>query len=505
MELRNYLMILWRRKWVVILVTATTLIVVVGGTLKMTPVYQASTTLRVATAAQGSVDSVQYATTYADRLMTTYAKMATSGPILERLNEKLGIAKAPKASVNLAANSELMQITVEDPDPILAAQGANALADLLISNVRNSDLANEQSTEQMLNQQVTQYETELNEARQEYESAVVQNSQDRNKIDAANQTLQVKQQAFANLLALRERILATRGVRSTPISVVEPAVVSETPTSPRKELNFALGSLIGLLGGAGLAFLFENFDSTLYTSEQIRKATELPILGRIPIAEWKKGHYFFNRTSPEGEAFRHFRTSILSLDKKVSPHSLLITSAEPGEGKSTVAANLAYFLTQAGLKVILVDCDLRCPAMHKIFNIPNRQGLSNILSKELCIDEALQFDKETGVWLLTSGPLPPNPAELLGSPQMSNLIEQLDFEVILLDAPSLLAVTDAAVLASAVDGVVLVVRRAHARQGAVEAACELLENIKARAIGVVVNRADRCGNYAYCRKPKPYK
>lgn len=502
MELANYLAILRRRKWLVAIVTVTTLLVVIVGTLLMTPIYQASTTLRVATAAQGSLDSIQYTTVYADRLMNTYVKIATSGPVLEQLNQKLGIVKPLKISVSPTANTELLEIKVEDPDPVLATQAANTIAELLIANVRNSEIQNDQATEQMLDRQVVESEAQLTQARQQYETAVEETPQDKSKVDAATQTLQAKQQAYANLLALRERVRAMQGVRTSAVSVVEPAVIPDTPSSPRKELNFALGLLVGLVGGVGLAFLFENLDTTLNTTEQIEKATALPILGSIPVSKQPAQHAFLNGTSPEGEAVRHLRTHIINVTGSGAPHALLVTSAEPGEGKSTIAGNLAYSLAQSGNKVLLIDCDLRVPSLHKMFEVPNDVGLSSLLKGEAKLSQAVQKTRVPGVHVLPSGPLPSNPAELLGSTQMAELLAEvkLHFNTVVLDSPSLLAVTDALILAPTVDGVVLVIGRGHVREGAARTACRNLKDVNAKPLGVVINWAEGAGRYGYYRR-----
>lgn len=502
MELQNYLTILWRRKWIVMTVTAVTLVVVVIGTILMTPIYQASTTLRVATAAQGSLDSVQFVTTYADRLMNTYVKIATSGPLLDQLDLKLGIDKPPKISVTPTANTELLEITVEDPNPVLASQAANTLADLLIANVRNSDIQNDQATEQTLDRQVVQSEAELTQARQQYQSAVAESPQDKSKVDSASQTLQAKQQAYATLLALLERVRAMQGVRTSSVAVVEPAVVPDTPSSPRKELNFALGLLVGLAGGVGLAFLLENLDTTLYTTEQIQKASALPILGSIPVSKQPAKNAFLNGTSPEGEAVRHLRTHLKNVDGIEAQHTLLVTSAEPGEGKSTIAANLAYSLAQSGNRVLLIDCDLRLPTVHKMFEVQNDVGLSSLLKGEATLTQVIQKSRIPEVYVLPSGPVPSNPAELLGSARMAALLAEVKphFNAVVLDSTSLLAVTDALILAPAVDGVVMVIGCGNVRESAVRAACQQLKDAKAKLLGVVINRSEEVGHYGYYRR-----
>jgi non-specific protein-tyrosine kinase len=507
MELGAYLAILWRRKWVIAVTVAVTVTIVVIGTLMATPKYVASTTLRVLTAAGGSVDWVEYNIGYAERLMSTYAKIATSRPVLEELVLRLGLDKPPQIEVEILANTELIQITVEDRNPILAREAANALAEILVARSRELYTGERKTAQEILSEQVAQIEDELNQARGEYESLVAQSPEDSERITAASRSIELKQETYAMLLEQYERARVAEAIRANTVSVVEPAVAPPVPSKPRKKLNIALGFMVGLAGGMGLAFLFENLDTTLYTTEQVEEATELSTLGKIPTARRQRQIVFFNGDSPQGEAFRRLRTHIFTLDHDTPLQTLLVTSAEPREGKSTIVANLALAIAQSGRKVIVVDGDLRRPTLHKIFELSNEIGLSSILKQEATLDEAVQDSKIAGVQALTSGPLPPHPAELLGSPQMTALLEQLaqQFDMVVLDTPSLLAVTDAAVLAPTVDGVVLVVGRAQAQREAVRAARQQLANVKARSIGVVVNRAEQDGSYYYYhRTPTQY-
>lgn len=497
MELRAYLAILWRRKGVIAVTVAVTVIVTVIGTLMMTPIYVASTTLRVATAASGPVEAVRYDVIYADRLMNTYTKIATSRPVLQELTQKLGLDTPPQIELEILANTELMQITVEDQNPILAAEAANTLAEILTAQNRELSTGGGKTAQEILSEQLAQMEDELNQARREYESLVVQLPEDSKRITAASRAIELKEQVYTTLLNQYERARVAEAVRANTVSIVEPAVVPQTPSKPRQELNIALGVMVGLVGGLGLAFLFENLDTTLYTTEQIEAVTESATLGQIPTIVSQQQITFLNGNSPQGEAFRRLRTNIFMLDPETPLQTLLVASAEPGEGKSTIVANLALAMAQSGRKVIIVDGDLRLPTLHQIFNLLNEIGLSSILRQEVMLAEAVQDSQIPGVQVLTSGPLPPNPAELLGSPQMTTLLEQLrqQFDLVLLDTPALLAVTDAVVLALAVDGVILVVGCTQARQETVEAACRQLTAVKARLIGVIVNRAEQAGSY----------
>jgi capsular exopolysaccharide synthesis family protein len=197
-----------------------------------------------------------------------------------------------------------------------------------------------------------------------------------------------------------------------------------------------------------------------------------------------------NPKSQAAEAFRTLRTNIQfsSLDSDLK--SLVITSTQPSEGKSTVVANLGITMAQSGKKVLLIDCDLRKPTIHKRFSLPNSDGLTTVLSKEKSFEEAVHTLGISNFYVLTSGPIPPNPAELIGSKKMKNLIKQLQevFDIVIFDAPPVLAVTDAQILATCCDGVVFVAAHGQAEKHAVVRAKELIDKVGGKILGVVLNK-----------------
>jgi capsular exopolysaccharide synthesis family protein len=496
MELRQYLAILWGRKWVILTTLIITLCIVIIGTDLAIPQYLATAKIRVATAA-GSASSSDYL--YADRLLNTYTNIATSGPTLEELANRLARAEPPDVKAEILPNTEIIQIAVEDADPVLAANAANILAEILIAQSQQLYSGGGKSPQEILSEQLAQTETELNQARQDYENLIAESPGDTDRIAAASRAIELKQEIYASLLNQYEQARVKEAIRANTISVIEPAKIPEAPSKPRLLFNVALGLVVGLAGGIGLAFLFENLDTTLYTSEQIESATNSSSLGKIPTVRNWQDSVLLNGNSPFGEAFRRLRTQILMSDPDAPLHKLLITSSEQGEGKSMVSANLAYAYAQTGRKVILVDCDLRRPSQHKIFNLPNKVGLSAILKQEATLEEVVQKTKIPTLQILASGPLPANPAELLGSSQMFALLQQLEqnFEIVLIDAPSLLAVADAALLVPYMDSVMLVVSRGEAREKTVRSACNLLSEIHARSVGVIINHTEHDCKYYY--------
>jgi capsular exopolysaccharide synthesis family protein len=473
--------------------------VVVVGTFMATPEYVASTMLRVVPPPLGSIDFLSYSPDRDARLINTYVEIATSGPVLEELTQRLRLDNPPQIEVEALADTELIQISVENRNPILAREAANTLAEILVAQSEELYAGDRETPRHILGEQLAQTEEELNRALEELESQIAQSPEDSERIAAARRSVELKQETYATLLRLYEQAQAREALFENTLYVVEPAVTPQAPARPRKGLNITLGFVVGLVGAMGLALLFEGLDTTLHTVEQIEGVTELPTLGEIPAAVGWQQETPLNGTSSSEEAFRRLRTNIFALGQDAPVQTLLVTSAGPGEGKSTIVAKLASAMAQSGRKVIAVDGDLRRPALHEILDLPNERGLSSILHQEATLDEAVQESTTTGIQVLTSGPLPPNPAELLGSPEMTTLLQRLtqEFDLVLLDTPALLPVIDAAVLAPIADGVVLVVELAQARQEAVRTACRQLASVKARPVGVVVNRAGQSHRHYY--------
>ncbi len=508
MELRSYITILWRRKWVIAVTLAVTVTIVVAGTFTMAPTYTASATLRVATAAAGSVDYADYI--YAERLMNTYAQIATSGPVLEELVQRLDLNEPPQIEVEIVANTELMQITVEDPNPILAREAANTLAEILIAQSTELYSGGARSAQEILGQQLAQIERELDQARREYENLAAQSPEDAERIAAASRSIALKEQTYAMLLEQYEQARIREAIRANALSVVEPAVVPETPSKPRQVLNIALGFMVGLAGGTGLAFLFENLDDTIKTPDDVSGALGLGTLGAI--GRLAKGEEQLvvaaQPLSPVAEAFRALCTNIRFSGVDNPLRTLLVTSPSLTEGKSITVANLAVAMAQAGLRVVAVDADLRRPRLGQLFGLDLREqvtterlwwGLSGSLL-EGRTNGQLRPVQVQGLRVLPSGELPPNPAELMGSQHMQRLLHELaqQVDVVLIDSPPVLPVADATALAKAVDGVLLVLEAGHTRRKAARQAVESLRQVGANLVGVVLNGVptDR-GSYYY--------
>ncbi len=500
MELSSYISILVRRKWLVLACTLLGTAIAVVLTLLATPRYTASTTVRVLTIGAGTVTTARPDIVYTERLVSTYSRIITGETVRSQIQEELGLEAWPDLSVESVPGTELIRIIAEAPDPEDARDIVNTAANILIQQNRDFYSGGDgQSLQEILAQRLATADSELAEARSIYSDLLTSSPEDTASLAVAAQAVEVNEGIYASILSQYESARLEETVRSNSISVVEEARIPLRPSSPRTLLNIALGFATGLVIGVALAFMADNLDTTLHTTEQIENATQMATVGQVPmakdelsIARLGSGHY------PQLESFRRLRTNILASSSS-GTQVVLLTSAKRGEGKSTVSGNLAVTIAQSGREVVVVDCDLRLPTVHKLFELTNKRGLTNILAGEMTLEETIQDSQFPRLRIVTSGPLPPNPTELLGSQRMLDLIEQLKetFDFIILDTPALLSVADAAVLAPSVDNVILVVAQGQTQRGDVRAVRQQLSNVRVKSMEVVVNRAEPNGSYAY--------
>jgi succinoglycan biosynthesis transport protein ExoP len=496
MNLQSYIDILLRRIWVVVITVVVTMAVVVAGTWLMRPSYTATATLRIATA---SVSSSYQDYQFADRLINTYVIIATSQPLLDELDKQLNLSQPPKITVLSIANTELITISVEDADPNLAVTAANTLGNILITQGSEFYSGSGKSPSEILKVQVDQAESDLNQATVNYFQLQTKIPPDQAGIAAAGKEVDLKQQLYNSLLSQYEQLRVKEAVQANLISVVNPATFPEGPSKPNKLLNLGLGLVVSMIAGFGLVLIFENLDTTLFSSEQITAVARLPLLGRIPEERKKKKWQFpFNGSSYTTEAFLRLRTTLLKTIEDSSSKTLLVTSATREEGKSTIASSLAYLLSQSGKKVVLIEGDLRIPTIHKTFKVHNQLGLSDYLLERAEVYDTVQPTIYPSLSVITGGRPTTEPVNLLSSNRMNTLIQELlkKYDLIVFDSPAVLAVTDASVIAPLVDGVLLVVKRAIIGKEKLEATIEQLKNVKARLLGLIINGEHISENYS---------
>ena len=308
---------------------------------------------------------------------------------------------------------------------------------------------------------------------------------------------------YTFLLQKHEEARIAKASTISNINIVDPAIVPDKPVKPQKGKNLLLGLLVGLMVGAGAAFFTDYLDDTIKDEEEAKRALAWPLLAMIPAIEGTaKGSgpadlvVQTNPKSSSTEAFRGLRTAIHFSSLKRDCKVVMITSSFPGEGKTTIAANLALTFAQSGNRVLLVDCDLRRPALHKIFEHSRNPGVTEVLAGDVPLAKALHATGIDNIALLTAGTIPPNPAELLSSDSMRDLLARLraSYDIIILDAPPVIPVTDAPLLTALTDLVVVVIESGRIPANAARRMKELLQSVQAPVAGFVLN--DRTALYS---------
>jgi polysaccharide biosynthesis transport protein len=508
MELRDYMAVVKRRKWLILATVGVVTGIAVGITAMRASTYTATTSLRVATPASLANAGVLGTTDYLDRLQNTYSNLATSATVRDALVQRLHLRARPKLSVGLKPNTELMNLSATAGSAGAAAAAANLGATLLIQKVRQLGAEGIKASDADFQKQMSALQRQIAADRAESDELLargVTSTADRAKLADLRTDIEVKTVAAGQLQSAYQSNRASLLDRSNLLSVVAPAVQPSGPSGPNVKLAMVLGLIVGLIAGLGLAFLFENLSTRMEATEEIERTSGLPVLGTIPVAASAAGAPLFNSGSPAEEAFRRLRTNVLAVrrDGDGPQKIVLVTSPEPHEGKSTITANLAASLAQAGQKVVVVDADLRVPTLHRIFKIENEVGFGDvlqgraILSKALCHPEAMP-----GLAVLPSGGPFDHPAEVLASPATEEVLVELSkqFDVVLVDTPALLSVADALSLAASVPNVLVVVSRNRTRREALVSVQKQLTGVGARPLGVVVNRAEAVPSHYHYHK-----
>ncbi|GAA1106385.1 polysaccharide biosynthesis tyrosine autokinase [Kitasatospora arboriphila] len=429
MDLRGCLRTLSRHWWLVTLLALLGTGAGVAAAVLSTPVYEARTQLFVATRSGEDATALNQGNNFSQARVRSYASIVTSRRVTEPVVAKLRLGVTPEqlaSQITAAApvNTVLIDITLQDTVPARAAQTANAVADQLRAVV------------------------------QELETPA----------DSTTSPVQ--------------------------LGVTQRAQPPAFPVSPNRRLDVAAGLLVGLLLGIGAAALRQALDTTVSTAEQLGELAGVPVLGEVP----------YDRSAPadpldraaggwsaRSEAIRQLRTNLQFAQVDDRPRVVGVTSALPGEGKTTTAANLARSLVEAGDRVCLVDADLRRPQVAEVFGLVRDAGLTSVLIGSAAIEDVMQ--NAAGLDVLTSGTIPPNPAELLASARMHHVLQSLAerYDHVVVDTAPLLPVADTSGLAPFTDGMLLVVRARRTSRDRIRAATDALRAVGARPLGAVLD------------------
>ncbi len=446
MELQDYIRALRKRWPIIVLVT----LLVVGATALLTVLttktYSSQTQFFVSTSGADNSGSLLQGNTFSQQRVKSYAQLLDTPKVLDPViaTLKLGTTAdqlAERVSATVPLDTVLIEVTVTDSSPEQAAKIADALGAQFPATI--------EQLEQL----------------------------------AAGQASPVK------------------------VTLVRTAQVDPTPVSPKPSRNLALGLVLGLLLGLGAALLRDRLDTTIKGERDAEEVTKATVIGAISYDADAPRHPLIvhaDPRSPRAESFRSLRTNLRFIDAANHPRSMVFTSSVPGEGKTTTTANLALTIAAAGQQVCVVEGDLRRPRLLDYMGLEGSVGLTDILIGRARMADTLQQFGDTSVWVLGAGAIPPNPSELLGSPTMASTIRELEdrFDYVLIDAPPLLPVTDAAILSTMAGGAVVVVGSGVVKRIHLRRALEALSSVNSNTLGLVLNRIPKSeehsyGNYRY--------
>jgi succinoglycan biosynthesis transport protein ExoP len=496
-ELRDYLRVLQRRKGTIALTALIAVGAAVAYSFVQTPVYEATAEVLVQprTSQQILTPTANQAGTDAKRAIDTEIKVVQSRTVADEVRKKLG--RVPGVSVSAAGETDVIAVSARSTDAKRATRDANAYARSYL------EVRRKRSVDDFLSAG-KEVQAKISDLQRQLDTLAVPPGSNSN-LDAQRTSLE-QQQAFYRQ-QLDQFQVSAQISESGGGQVVSRASTPNSPVEPKTIRNGALALVLGLVLGVGFAFVREYLDDSIRSKEDLERATGgLPVVGLIPaVSNWKNHRTAFLATaakphSPAAEAYRTLRTSVqfLGLDHPI--RSLLVTSPTKEEGKTTTLTNLAVSLAQIGQRVILLDCDLRRPRIHQFFGMSNESGFTSVLLGTDPVAEAIQpAQGYPSLAVLPSGPPPPDPSELLSSQRTRDLLEALrsHCDILLVDSPPVLPVTDPLVLAALADSTLLVVSADQTSKRAVSRAVEVLTQIDTPLMGTVLNGVSPESGYAY--------
>lgn len=521
-HLKDYLYILRRRSSIAVLFFLTVVISVTIASFVITPVYKAGTTVFIdvespnvltttGTVALESNNYLTYREYYQSQLavMTSYSLIKKVFDEFNLMSKKEyaqsrePIKKFMKTiSVEPIRDTRLARLNVENEDPVMASRIANRITELFVQ--RNLYYISKNEYMNLLKNEYLKLDSKLSEYSKVYKEAhpeMIRLKKELTELSAKieNEKKLAVNYDFVDDSSSEGQRYALVGFKANNISIQDLAEIPVKPVRPKKTLNIMLSLIIGFFGGIGLAFFAEYLDDTIKESEDIEHLTTWPFLGNVPRIDIGKRMTELERDifvslhpkDPVVETYKLIRTSIVFSSTEERPvKCILVTSPGPQEGKTTTLCNLGIAIAQGQKRVLLIDADMRKPRLHNVFKRDNRDGLSSYLSGQVGFDELVQKTDIENLYLVTGGQYPPNPSELLSSHKMKEFIEKAKsaFDFVIVDTPPVAMLTDAVIVSSVVDGVVLVIESGKTTKKMVLNIARKLNEAKAHVLGILLNK-----------------
>ena len=485
-ELRDYLRVVRRRKAPIILVTLFVVVVALAASYVQTPVYSATAqVLLQARSTEFLFDPSGGIRADPARAVQDEILVIKSEPVRAVVREQLGAA--PSVSAAPVDQTNAINVSAESTDPARAAAVANAYVGAYIEFRRKQVVDDTLAAGEQIQSKIADLQRQIDAATGPQRETLVQ--------------------AQALFKQKRDELQVGSAIRTGGAQLVTSASVPTDPVRPTPARNGVIAIIAGLLLGVGIAFLIDYLDDSIKNKEDLAEATSgLPVIGLIPVvSDWRAEDAplvvsLSAPKSPAAEAYRTLRTAVQFMGLEHPTRTLQLTSAGPQEGKSTTLANLAVALARAGQRVVVVCCDLRRPRIHEFYGLENSTGFTSVLLGKVSLTGALQeVPDQARVSLLASGPLPPNPSELLSSRRTVEVLAllQAEFDMVLIDSPPVLPVTDSLVLSGLVDATLMVAVAGGTTRKEAARAVELLRQVDAPLIGTVLNGVRSDGSYGY--------
>jgi polysaccharide biosynthesis transport protein len=502
-ELTEYLAPLRRWWWLLIAGALCAVLPAYIALRQQPPLYRSSTTLMIG----GAINNPNPSSNdiyLGEQLGNAYTVIAQGTKLRKETMANLGLDRLPDYSVQSVPNSpQLLKIGVTDTDPLRAQAVADQLARQLILQSPTGSNSEAQKRQEFVRAQLDDLEVKIKETQGEITAAqqALANMLSAREIADAQTQIGALQNKLATLQANYAGLLSNTSEGATnTLSVIEPANLPEVPTDANTGRTLLVVAALGFVLSAATAYLLSYLDDTVKNPSEVKKELGLTTLGAVPAVDAASNGnelaMLADTHSGAMEAYRVLRTNLQFAAVGHPLRSLLVTSPAPSEGKSVSTSNLAIALAQSGRRVVAVDADLHRPRLHKLFGLSNSEGLTSALLEESpVLDNLLQATSVPGLRVLTSGPLPPNPSELLESPRMRDLMASLaeQVDMVLLDSPPIVILADATVLSTLADGVLLVLDAGRTRRDVAKRSVETLQGVGAHIAGALLNRVPTRG------------